>query len=226
MKLKSFIFLVFISIILIINSCAPAYVPNVINTPLLTNRGEVQAALHAGVSGFDPQFAYAITNHLGIMANGSFQNSTSDSTNNYHKHGFGELGLGYLRPLGTRGKFETFAGIGTGKIQALYENHLWASRSNVNITRYFIQPTIGITSKLIDFGFSTRISIVDLHNENASTTGVFAEPAVTAKLGWDHLKIVGQLGLSLPDNKENNVISYQPLLLSLGAQLNFGKVFK
>jgi hypothetical protein len=226
MKLKVTALSVFTVTIFILDSCAPAYVPNVINAPMLTNKREVQLALHAGTAGFDPQFAYAITNHLGVMLNGSFMNSTSDSTNNYHKHGFGELGLGYFMPIGQRGKFEAFGGVGSGKIQALYENSLWTSRSNVSITRYFIQPTIGITSKLIDAGFSTRISIVNLHNYAASSTGIFAEPAITAKLGWDHLKVVGQLGISVPFDSENNQINYQPLLISLGIQGNFGKVFK
>jgi hypothetical protein len=186
----------------------------------------VQVALHAGTSGFDPQFAYAITNHLGVMLNGSFMNSTSDSTNNYHKHGFGELGLGYYKPIGQRGKFETFGGVGTGKIQAEYNNSLWISRSNVNITRYFIQPTIGITTKILDAGFSIRISFVNLHNESVSSAAVFAEPAITAKLGYDHLKAVAQIGLSIPFNSEKNQINYQPFLFSLGIQGNFGKVFK
>lgn len=226
MSFKVTVFSVFIVTLLILFSCAPAYVPNVINAPMLTNKGEVQVSLHAGTSGYDPQFAWAITNHLGVMVNGSFMNSTSDSTNNYHKHSFGELGLGYFMPVGQRGKFEAFGGVGSGKIQALYENSLWTSRSNVVITRYFIQPTIGITSKLIDAGFSTRISIVNLHNEAASSTGIFAEPAITARLGWDYLKIVGQIGLSVPFDSEKNEINYQPLLLSLGIQGNFGKVFK
>ena len=34
-------------IIFVIQSCAPAYVPNVIQTPLLSNKGEIQAAVQS-----------------------------------------------------------------------------------------------------------------------------------------------------------------------------------
>lgn len=214
------------AVIIMLHSCAPVYVPNVVNAPMLTNKGEVQVALHAGTSGFDPQFAYAITNNIGIMVNGSFQNTTSDSTNNYHKHGFGEVGLGYLKAIGQRGKFETFVGYGKGTIQALYENNLWTSRSDVDMGRFFIQPTIGMTSKVFDLGISTRLSFVNITDGTNSASRVFAEPALTAKIGWDHLKIVGQLGISAPLNEDSNSIDYQPLLFSLGIMGNFGKVFK
>jgi hypothetical protein len=225
MNSKAFFRSFWILVILVMYSCAPVYVPNVINAPMLTNKGEVQVALHAGTSGIDPQFAWAITNNIGIMVNGSFQNSTSDSTTDYHKHSLGEIGLGYLRAIGQRGKFETFIGYGKGSIEALYKNSIWTSRSKVDMGRFFIQPTIGVTSKVIDLGLSTRISFVGITDGKDMVNRVFAEPAVTAKLGWDHLKIVGQLGISVPFN-DDDVLNYQPLLFSVGIQGNFGKVFR
>ncbi|HRC89903.1 MAG TPA: hypothetical protein PK910_07795, partial [Bacteroidales bacterium] len=95
MKSRQLSFLLCAFVALIINSCAPAYVPNVLNAPMLTNKNEVQAAVYIGTSGFDPQIAWAPTNHIGVMANASFMNSTSDSTENYHKHNFFEFGAGY-----------------------------------------------------------------------------------------------------------------------------------
>jgi len=213
-------------LILGMSSCAPAYVPNVINAPMLTNKGEVQASLHAGTSGVDPQFAYAISNHIGVMLNGSFGNNTSDTTDNFHKHQFLELGTGYYTHFGTRMKFETFGGVGFGKLQAEYNNEMWVSRSDVNCTRFFIQPTIGFTTKIFDAGISSRFVMIDLHQESGKDKGFFVEPVLTSKLGYDHLKAVMQIGFSYPLNSDEISFNYQPFLISLGIQANFGKVFK
>jgi hypothetical protein len=226
METRKLIFTISASTILILNSCAPVYVPSVVNAPLLTNKGEVQAALHVGTSGIDPQFTYAVSKHIGLMLNGSFANNTSDTTNNFHKHQFVEFGSGYFTNFGTRMKFETFGGIGAGKLQAEYDNNLWVSRSNVDFTRFFIQPTLGFTTKIFDAGISSRFVLVNLHQESASSTRGFIEPVLTGKLGYDHIKAVMQMGLSFPLNSGKVSYNYQPLLISLGIQGNFGKVFK
>ncbi|MFH0841908.1 MAG: hypothetical protein V1903_04725 [Bacteroidota bacterium] len=225
MKTRNLSFILFWAVILIFNSCAPAYVPNVLNAPMLTNKHELQVAIHAGTSGFDPQVAYAVTNHFGVMANTSFMDLTSDTTDSYHKHGFIEFAGGYYTNFAKRFKFETFAGAGFGKIEAAYDNETWISYSQADIKRYFIQPTLGITSKVIDFGISARISLVNLEQQTRTISGLMLEPAVTLKLGWDHLKVVAQVGVSAPFDKDVD-FNYQPFLVSLGIQGNFGKVFQ
>jgi len=229
MKTKQFSLLLFTSAIFLINSCAPAYVPNVVNAPMLTNKGEMQASVHFGASGFNPQFAYAITDHLGIMVNASFIDVTSDSTSttkSYHKHTFYEFGPGYYTNFGSRFKFGTYGGVGFGTINAEYDNDLWSSRTDVKCIRLFLQPTIGLTSKILDVGISTRFVVVTFNQDSNKDTGIMFEPALTAKLGWDHIKAVGQIGLSYPLNSDNIHFVYQPGLISLGIQANFGKMFK
>lgn len=228
MKKKQLFILLYISGILIFNSCAPAYIPNVINAPMLTNKGEIQASVHLGASGINPQFAYALTDHIGIMANGSFLNVNSDESSAAdfdHKYSFFELGSGYYRPLGSRIKFGAYGGVGLGKVNSEYENSLWTSGVDVNCTRFFLQPTIGVTSKILDFGVSTRFVAVSFNQDSEKNTGIMFEPALTAKLGWDHIKVVGQVGFSYPLNSENVNFVYQPGLISLGLQGNFGKIF-
>ena len=229
MKTKHIFILFFTLSLLIINSCAPAYIPNVVNAPMLTNKGELQASVHFGASGFNPQFAYAITDHLGMMVNASFIDVTSDSSSTsdfYHKHTFFEFGPGYYTNFGSRFKFGTYGGVGFGKINAEYDNDLWTSRSDVKCTRLFLQPTIGMTSKVFDLGLSTRFVVVSFNQDSEKNTGIMFEPAVTAKLGWDHIKAVGQIGLSYPLNPDNIHFVYQVGLVSLGLQANFGKMFK
>ena len=80
MKKRTLIFKGFILTIILISSCTPPkYIPNVLNTPMLSNTGEIQASIHMAVSGFDPQLAIAITDNLGLMANGSFLNNETNS---------------------------------------------------------------------------------------------------------------------------------------------------
>jgi hypothetical protein len=223
MKTKKKIIFHALALMLIINGCAPAYVPNVINTPLLSNKGEIQAALHTGASGTDPQFAYAITDNIGIMLNGSFANRTSDTTADFHKHQFVELGTGYYTNFGERGRFETFGGFGYGKLQAEFNNSLWNSTSDVNSSRLFIQPSIGVTTNMFDGSLSSRIVMVNMHQASNKSTGYFIEPVLTGKVGSRYVKAVFQFGLSLPLNSENIAFNYQPFLFSIGLQ---GYLFK
>ncbi len=212
--------------LVLLNSCATAYVPNTVNAPLLTNRKELQAAVYTGTSGIDPQVTYAVSDHIGIMLNGSFADVTSDSSASFHKHRFAEIGSGYYTHFGTRGKFETFIGAGMGDMQGEFENSLWTAHADLDYKRFFIQPSVGFTTKAFDAGISTRLVIVNLREESVSSTGVFLQPVLTGKLGYDHIKGVLQIGLFLPFNADHINFNYQPLVLSLGLQANFGKVFK
>ena len=223
MKTKKKFILYAITVMLIIKGCAPAYVPNVINTPLLSNKGEIQAGIHTGVSGTDPQFAYAITDNIGIMLNGSFANRTSDSTDDFHKHQFVELGTGYYTKIGETGRFETFGGFGYGKLQAKFNNNLWNASSDVNSSRLFIQPSIGATTDIFDGSFSSRFVMVNMHQASNKSTGFFLEPVLTGKIGYKYVKAVFQLGLSIPLNSANIDFNYQPFLFSIGLQ---GYIFK
>lgn len=220
---KLIYFLAFL--ILIVSSCAPAYVANVINTPLLSNKGEIQAAVYTGTSGFDPQFSYAISDHIGLMINGSFENRTSDSTENFHKHQFVEIGSGYYNEIGRNGRFEVFGGLGSGKLKAEYSNNLWKSLSDVSNTRVFIQPSIGVVSNIFDGSFSSRFVLINLYQGSNKNTGLFVEPAITGKLGFKYLKAVLQLGLSLPVNSNNIHFLYQPVMFSIGLEANLNKIF-
>lgn len=210
---------------ILINSCAPAYIPNVVNVPLLSNQGEFQASLNTGVSGFDPQFAYAITDYLGVMLNGSFVSRTNDPLQNFHQHFAVESGAGYYTKIGNNGRFEVFGGLGYSRLKADYSNNLWISRTDVNSYKFFIQPAIGATTDIFDGSFATRLVMINLFQNQKSYTGYFIEPVLTAKVGYKFVKVLMQAGFSLPINSEELLFSYQPFLLSIGiqAKINFKK---
>src|SRR4051812_32632235 len=76
----------------LLSSCATTlYTTNAVNAPLLKEKGEVKI----NVTQNDLQAAVAVTDNIGIMANGYYENY--DGSNNYrHGGGMGELGIGYL----------------------------------------------------------------------------------------------------------------------------------
>ncbi len=203
-------------------SCAPSYIPNVVNTPLFSNKNEFHASVHTGTSGIDPQLAYAVTDNLGIMLNGSFANRT-DTSNDFHKHQFVELGAGYYQKIGNSGRFEIFGGAGYGKIKAFYDNELWIDQTDVEHLRIFIQPVIGATTDIFDGSFTPRLVLVNLYQETAGDVGIFIEPTITAKFGYKYIKTVFQLGFSLPFNGSNINFEYQPVIFSIGLQATLGK---
>jgi hypothetical protein len=70
--MKKINFFCLIPLFLVIQSCSLAYIPNVVNTPMLSDRGDLKAAVAAGVSGVDFQLSGAVTDHIGLMLNGNF----------------------------------------------------------------------------------------------------------------------------------------------------------
>ncbi len=216
--------LTILSLIILLSGCAPLYIPNTVNTPLLSNKGEIQGAVYTGTSGFDPQLAYAITDNIGIMLNGSFENSESDTTGDYHKHQFYELGIGYYKKLSDMGRFEIFGGYGFGNINAYSEVALFNSIADVKSNRIFIQPAFGLSSKIFDLSFASRFVVVNIQNDLIKSTRSFIEPAFTARVGWKQVKFAYQIGYSIPFN-EDAIIEYQPLMMSIGIHVNINKVF-
>lgn len=210
-------------VILTVTSCKSSYVPNAANTPLLSEKGDFKVAINGGTSGVDPQLSYAVTNHLGVIANGSFKKENS----NGNKHSFAELGLGYFTKLGENFRFETFGGIGKGDYTFLDDNGPEdLTLNNVELTRYFVQPTIGITTDVFDGSFTPRFVLANIADSSGKDNGLFVEPVVTGKVGYKYIKAIVQLGLSIPLDNSNANFNHQPLLLSLGLQFNISEMFK
>ena len=206
---------------LMLSSCAPMYVPNVINTALLKNQGEIQMSVYTGTAGIDPQFAFAITDHIGIMANGSFADR-SDTTGDFHKHTFVEFGAGYFENIGGNGVVEVYGGYGFGKLEASFNSdEIWTSYANVTSNRIFLQPSIGLTTSVADIAFSPRLCYVTVSQESVTKSTLFFEPAITGKVGFKYVKFNGQLGFSVPANGE--YINYQPIMFSIGMQVFIGR---
>jgi hypothetical protein len=109
------IILPFLSIVLL-SGCSSIYIPSVPNTPMLTEQGEIAAGAHVSLNGnFNFNSAYAVSNHIGVIANGSYVNN--ERTKKDTKHKTIEIGGGYYDTFGPNNNriFEVYAGIGSGK---------------------------------------------------------------------------------------------------------------
>jgi len=212
-----FVLINFLFLLSFLISCALAYTPNIVNVPLFSSKGEMQAVIGTGTSGVDPQLAYAITDHVGVIANASFANRRDSA--NFHKHSFAEAGAGYTLAFGKSGRFEVFGGGGMGSIDAKYHSGIFDGRSKATFNRFFIQPSIGKASDIFDCAFTSRLVFLSMHNDNDSlktnSMDMFIEPTFTAKVGWKYIKMMFQIGLSLP-LKEIKNYGNQPFMFSIG----------
>jgi len=246
MKTKQVVFAVLHLVILIFSSCHELeYIPNVLNTPLFSDKGEFQVASHGSIgSEFEPQLSYSVTNHIGLMLNGSFSNTVTVPDENSvevtkEKHSFVELGTGYFSSLSPVQRFEIYGGIGYGDFWR-DDNY---STLKVNCNRIFIQPALGMTSRYFDLSFASKFVLANYLDGSYETPGggyignidfsgksrFSMQPAITTKIGINYVKVVLQLGCSIPfysiDPNELVLFDYFPLL-SLGLQVNVDKLLK
>ncbi len=205
-------------------SCSPEYIPNMANTPMLDNKGEIQANVAAALSGTEIQAAYALTDNLGIMANSSFLSTTSDTTDDFHKHSIFEFGVGYFDDFSDIGRYEIYGGFGTGKVKAYNEDLVFDEDiTDAKFSKIFLQPSFGLKSDYFDGNLGARLALVKVnYQENTSESDEsfhpFIEPVVTVRAGIKNFKLVSQLGYSLPVGGEY-VFDTQPFIFSIGLHM-------
>jgi hypothetical protein len=200
----------------LLGSCATYYEPNAHNVPLFQHQGEarVTAGMNEGSAGLghtdgtDFQGAYAITNHVGVMANVFCAGGTDDMTGDTGKGRLVEGGAGYYRPVTDHWVFETYAGAGLG----LLTRSTGFGQMSVNVRRAFLQPSFGFASRGFDAALSLRVcgltysgiperSIDDegaymVQELREARSSMLAEPALTVRVGWESVKLQFQVGLS------------------------------
>ncbi|MDD4384020.1 MAG: hypothetical protein PHD06_02445 [Bacteroidales bacterium] len=214
-----------------LSSCKTAYYPTTHNSPMLNNKGEFQISGILGTGNLELQTAYAITNNIGIMVNGSYFNEDreikidDEVTEITLTHNLIEAGVGYFTKLGGLGKFEVFAGGGVGSVPANFREitYVFDGTQTDKMTKFFVQPSVGIGSDFLDFSGGVRISGITMNKQLV----VFAEPELSIKLGYKNVRFVASMGLSLPLNNTDNLTwNYNPLIIGLGIQINLGRKYE
>ncbi|MBE9602583.1 hypothetical protein [Pedobacter sp. MC2016-24] len=182
-----------------ISSCSSVYMPNVPNTPMLSQQGEFSGGVH-----ISPRFntsingAYAATDHIGVIFSGSYMNREKEAKD--YRHQLVEIGGGYFNTFGPDNNriIEIYAGVGKGKTNRAFrefdDNDVLFSSDLEEITyrKSFIQ--VNYSSKKnsnlrlfgrdfsLNYGTALRISNVDMKTFMRNSIGqvregnVFLEP--------------------------------------------------
>ena len=213
--------------VVLFTGCATNYIPGVANAPLLKNKGEIQASINGGTSAFSPKTAYAISDNIGVMLNGSFSNRDTSSVNSImHKHNYVEGALGYFESLGTNGIFEIYAGYGLGNIKTSTSGWAidkWNTETYFINHRFFIQPSVGYYNNIIHVIFTTKFSLTNISKNSINKNVFFVSPAATIKLGFKQMKIVWQFGASIRAfgyNESSTVFDYNPFVMNIGIEFD------
>jgi hypothetical protein len=229
MKSKLLLCAITTGILFALNSCKTVYEPNTINTPLLNNHGEFRA--YADPSNL--HLAYALTDHIGIMANGFRTSVTTDNNNISGNGGLVEFGLGYFRPVNGF-IFETYAGGGMGRVkftEIKQENNTTVVRNfSADGTRFFLQPSFGYAGKYFEAAITPRFCMGKYNNVQTTYTEkeqidgkfynvneplwTFVEPALTLRGGYKWVKVQAQFGFSQKLNTQQ--LSYKSSFLNVG----------
>jgi hypothetical protein len=184
------------------------YLPSTPNTPLSVNRGDLSLHGHLAASaknsGSEVQATYVAGDHIGLIAGYSALKNKGGETTYLDFKKF-EVGFGYMRPLSTGWHFETYGGIGTGKLV----NFHYSGISNMIQTSYFLQPglaynsrnnrfTAGMVSKFSAVKFRIKDMFFDpqtdpysfdqLKNLQDNSLHLFWEPALLLRAGWKNFR--------------------------------------
>lgn len=209
----------------LLSGCQTLYVPNVVNAPLMSEPGETQIGMAVGSNGYNLNLAFSPAPYVALMANGNLFNYRKGiEQDSLYRQQFIEAGLGFYSRLSKYWRFETFVGYGGGlqgdEIETAYYR------------RWFIQPDIGVSGRIVDAAFSPRITFVN-HNRSVfslrefeqENKGVFLEPTVTLRAGYEQFKFQFQTGPTLPLG-DNLYGRYHKWNVSFGFHLTFVKNFE
>lgn len=237
MKTRKFLFIFNISFPIFLASCNVFYFPTTHNTPMLTQKGELQiSGLMDGYLNFDIQTSYAVSDHIGLMLNGSYKSfwlvSTDDpSWVSAKPHIYAEAGVGYFGKVDNEGMFEIFIGGGMGKAHGnvLIEDTNAIEVLSGTLTKFFVQPAVGtsfehrfIFKSTVEYNLALRLSAVNLLNE----TKFFAEPGLVMKIGGKSVRMIHSVGYSLQlHGNKSSLWVHQPFTFGFGIQVAIGRRF-
>jgi hypothetical protein len=226
-----------IAALLLFSGCTHYYyAPNMQNLPLFQQKGEtrISPAISSGDgwTGFELQASHAFTNHAGATFNFATAGGSEDDFGSGHGTMM-EGGAGYFYPAGKHFVFETFGHVGYGSIKNLYTAGS-SPYSKVGFIKLSVQPAIGFRNSIVECILSVRMAGLNYLSEKHSSalniydqgdldyienhsSSLLAEPAFTLRLGWNYVKLQGQICGSV------NLTA--PQLQQAGANVSLGLVF-
>ena len=221
--MKKYLLVTSVVFVIFFASCTPpVYLPNSINAPLLNEKGDASVGYNKLLEGNDLQISQAISENVGLMLNGSYlSESWSD---NYRRHIFVEMGMGFFSHQDEGFAREIYAGAGWGS-NSLKEAVLFGSedaRVSADYIRLFIQPNLGICKEGFEGGFGFRVCYINFYNINYSNidfqrTKILLEPVAFLRFGPPVFQIETQIGYSFNPFKNDLFVEfYDEYILSIG----------
>ena len=214
------------------------YVPSSPNTQLLSEKNDmgfnVVASGGSKFSGVETQASYLPAKHVGLIA-GYSSGKNDDGSSIYMKFHKFEGGVGYITNLSKGWHFETYGGIGTGKI----DNFHATGNSKVNLTNFFIQPAFAVSNKkkTVQFGIVSKFSGVNFKVDTAFDNAreqysasqiiglhdqpfhIMWEPGVVFRVGWKNFMF--HTSFSLSADLTNSLLHRATDNFSIGGALRF-----
>lgn len=231
---------------LLLNGCIHSYyLPNSNHVPLLTEKKDARILVNYQSSSgeilnaipvFELQGSYAIGNHLGVTS--SFLNAARKIDTASSRFRYGDIGIGYFVANKSKNLVaECYGGFGWGFAENGFYN---GATSRAELTKLFIQPAIGYTSRYFDAAVSLRIGSV--HHSSMQSQGAIPdpeirefeslsdhpshivwEPAMIFRFGDGPFKLQIQIGLSDSDTHRSRFYSAVGLFVSLPFKKQLGK---
>lgn len=227
------------------------YAPNSNNVPLFKEKGEgrlqAQFTSTAGqngtdaANGFEIQTAYALGNRSALQLN-FFHASENDEEYGSGSGNYIEAAGGYFKPFAKNHMvFETYSGLGFGNVnnafKSNYGNYV-TEDAKTSITKFFVQPSIGFTSRYFNAAFSSKFSFVNLGLKRSTLSKennlydynyveslrkgksyFFWEPGLMLRGGFEHVQFIIQLTETLL-TKDDEPISNTSFSLGLAIPFN------
>lgn len=202
------------------------YLPNTQNVPLFKEKNEyrlfVGSIKENEILSTEVQGAYSVTNHFAVMANFMSAMGGDQSKNNWGKGNYLDCAIGYYKPFDKFAVFEIYGGFGASNQHHQYQlssssfsggatTYYNSGTADLSFTKFFIQPSIGLTFKAFDIALSSRLcnlsfykidNQIDMQNPEFYFLDTLAqnrnpyllETALTIRGGWKYAKIQLQIG--------------------------------
>ncbi len=248
---KNYTHILILGIIIFLNSSCVHYyyAPSSNNVPLFKEKGEARiqaqytstaAQADDAADGFEIQTAYAAGNHTALQLN-FFHASENEQEYGSGSGNYIESAYGYFKPFAkNRLVFETYGGLGFGSVNNVFKNtsNYITEQAKTSITKFFVQPSLGFTTKYFDVAFSSKFSLVNLGLNNSTLSKenndydyeyveslrkgrsyFFWEPGLMLRGGFEHVKVVMQLTETIMSD-DTQPISNGSISLGLAITLN------
>ncbi len=220
-----------LSIFLFISIHSFAYIPPIINSALINQKGEFQAAFTYGTAGAEQFFSYGADEDLYVYLSSSFTFDTVYTENEgKRKHMFFEGGFGYSSTSanghwifamgGSYGYgqfFNKYYNVTGTFLTEPYNNNIYLT---ANTHKFSIQTDIGLKKPSFEFIFNNRFAVgyfasADHRYKIQNSTISFFEPGVTLKAGPGKVKFMAQFRFGIPLNSTYYDMSYSALSIGI-----------